>query len=115
MAIIVSKEDLAPGVFELVIDAPRIARRRKPGQFVIVRASDVGERIPLTIADADREAGTINLVIQAVGLSTKLMSTLKPGDELLDVAGPRGAQRRSRRWVQLWESAADLGSHRSTP
>src|SRR5450759_4045591 len=84
------KETLAPDVVRLWIDAPVVARKRRPGQFVIVRADDTGERIPLTIADADPSSGTIALVIQAVGKSTHKLTRLEPGDSLRDVAGPLG-------------------------
>jgi ferredoxin--NADP+ reductase len=72
------------------VSAPQIAKRRKAGQFVIVRIDERGERIPLTIADADPDQGTITLVVQAVGKSTTQMATLAPGDSLLDVVGPLG-------------------------
>ncbi len=72
------------------VETPRIARKAKPGQFVIVRVDESGERIPLTIADFDRDAGTITLIFQEVGKSTMQMGTLKPGDELITVAGPLG-------------------------
>ncbi len=82
---------LADSVNRYLVAAPKIAARRKAGQFVIVRIDEFGERIPLTIADADPAQGTITLVVQAVGKSTAQMATLKPGDRLLDVVGPLGA------------------------
>ncbi|MEB2287984.1 MAG: sulfide/dihydroorotate dehydrogenase-like FAD/NAD-binding protein [Anaerolineae bacterium] len=82
---------IAESVNRYVIAAPKIAQRRKAGQFVIVRVDEHGERIPLTIADADPARGTITLVVQAVGKSTAQMATLKPGDSLRDVVGPLGA------------------------
>ncbi len=85
-----AKETLAPDVVRLWIDAPVVARKRRPGQFVIVRADDTGERIPLTIADADPSSGTIALVIQAVGKSTHKLTRLEPGDRVRDVVGPLG-------------------------
>ncbi len=81
---------LAPEVKRFVIEAPRIARKRQAGQFVIVRVHDRGERIPLTIADGDAERGTITLIVQGVGKTTRLMNLLGPGDGLLDVVGPLG-------------------------
>ncbi len=87
---IVEKRQLAAEVFLMKIHAPLIARKRKAGQFIILRAVDRGERIPLTIADADTEAGTITIIFQVVGLTTSLLSRLEPGDELPDVAGPLG-------------------------
>lgn len=82
---------LTDSVNRYLVAAPKIAARRKAGQFVIVRIDEFGERIPLTIADADPAQGTITLVVQAVGKSTAQMATLKPGDRLLDVVGPLGA------------------------
>lgn len=87
---ILSKEHLAPDVVRFWVDAPHIARKRKPGQFVIVRATEEGERIPLTIADVDKKRGAISLVIQGVGKSTKVLNSLEEGDAIMDVAGPLG-------------------------
>jgi ferredoxin--NADP+ reductase len=84
------RERLAPDVVRLWIDAPRIARKRRPGQFVIIRLHDDGERIPLTIADVDHEAGAIALVVQGVGKTTRALNALAAGDSLLDVVGPLG-------------------------
>ena len=84
------KTQLSPNVTRLVIDAPRIAQIRQAGQFVIVRAAEGAERIPLTIADADPEAGTITLVIQAIGKSTEDLVALEVGDAIRDVVGPLG-------------------------
>lgn len=90
MHAIVERVQLSPNVTRLVVDAPRIAQVRRPGQFVIVRRGPGAERIPLTIADADPVAGTISLVIQAVGASTMDLVALGPGDAIGDVAGPLG-------------------------
>ena len=87
---IVEARPLARGIKLFVIKAPRIARKQKPGQFVIVRLDDCGERIPLTIADADAEAGTVTIVVQAIGKTTMLLSMLQAGDKLLDIVGPLG-------------------------
>jgi ferredoxin--NADP+ reductase len=87
---IVATEFLAPDVKRFVVEAPRIARKRQAGQFVIVRVYERGERIPLTIADGDPRRGTITLIVQGVGKTTKLMNLLGPGDGLLDVVGPLG-------------------------
>jgi ferredoxin--NADP+ reductase len=87
---ILAREQLSPNVWRLVVEAPRIARIRRPGQFVIVRRGPGAERIPLTIAGADAEAGTIDLVIQAVGKSTTDLVELAPGEAITDVAGPLG-------------------------
>ena len=87
---IVAKEHFSENVVKLVIEAPLIAKARRAGHFVIVRCGDMGERIPLTIADSDPKAGTITLVVQAVGDSTRKICALNPGDELTDVVGPLG-------------------------
>lgn len=87
---IVNKEHFSNAVVKLEVEAPLIARSRKAGHFVIVRCGEHGERIPLTIADANVERGTITLVVQAVGESTKKICTLGVGDCLTDVVGPLG-------------------------
>jgi ferredoxin/flavodoxin---NADP+ reductase len=75
---------------QFVIEAPRIARKQQPGQFVILRLHDAGERIPLTIKASDPEAGTITLVAQSIGKTTTLLNCLETGDHILDVVGPLG-------------------------
>jgi ferredoxin--NADP+ reductase len=87
---IVAKNRLSPNVTRLDVVAPRIAEIRQPGQFVIVHRGPGAERIPLTIADADRSVGTIALVIQAVGKSTRDLVALEPGEDIADIAGPLG-------------------------
>lgn len=81
---------LAPGIKRFHVRAPRIAAKQQAGQFVIVRVHAHGERIPLTIADADPRAGTITLVVQGIGKTTRLMNALEAGQYLLDVVGPLG-------------------------
>ena len=83
-------EKLADKIFLMDVEAPRVARHCQPGQFVIVRRDADSERIPLTICDYDREAGTITIVFQIVGAGTLEMSTLKAGDAFHDVVGPLG-------------------------
>jgi len=90
MHLIVDKAQLSPNVTRLVVQAPRIAEIRRPGQFVIVRRGPGAERIPLTIADVDRSAGTISLVIQAIGKSTHELTALNVGEAITDIAGPLG-------------------------
>jgi len=90
MHIIVGKAQLSPNVTRLDVQAPRLAEIRQPGQFVIVHRAEGAERIPLTIADADPTAGTIALVIQAVGKSTRELVELNPGDSISGIAGPLG-------------------------
>jgi ferredoxin--NADP+ reductase len=87
---VVGKSALSPNVTRLVVEAPRIAEIRQPGQFVIVRLGPGAERIPLTIAAADPEAGTISLIIQSIGKSTTDLVELEPGDAITDIAGPLG-------------------------
>lgn len=81
---------LAPGIKRFVIEAPRIAHKQKPGQFVILRINELGERIPITIESSDVVTGTINIVVQAVGKTTHLLHCLGAGDSLADVVGPLG-------------------------
>lgn len=87
---ILQADFLAPDVKRFVIAAPRVARKRKAGQFVILRIHDHGERIPLTIADGDPERGTITIIVQGIGKTTKLLNLLGPGDAVLDLVGPLG-------------------------
>jgi ferredoxin--NADP+ reductase len=87
---IIEKELLSENVVKLVVEAAQVSRKQRPGQFVIVRTDEKGERIPLTIADADPKKGTITLIIQKVGTSSHKISRLNPGDFLSDVSGPLG-------------------------
>jgi ferredoxin--NADP+ reductase len=87
---ILESEFLAPDIKRFVIEAPRVACKRRAGQFVIVRVYDHGERIPLTIADGNPERGTITLIVQGIGKTTKLLNSLNAGDGLLDLVGPLG-------------------------
>lgn len=87
---IVSKEEIAPNTFRYKINHPKIAAKRKAGQFVILRVHEGGERIPLTIVDSDPAAGTVTLIFQAVGHSTRELARLEVGDALMDLAGPLG-------------------------
>jgi ferredoxin/flavodoxin---NADP+ reductase len=87
---ILHKTLLAPKIYEMVVEAPRIAKKALPGHFVVVMADQQGERIPLTIADFDREAGTITLVLMVVGTSSLKLSQLEVGDALYALIGPLG-------------------------
>ena len=87
---ILHAEFLAPGIKRFVIEAPRIARKQKPGQFIILRVNETGERIPLTIEKSDPERGTINIVVQSIGKTTHLLNSLNTGDSILDLVGPLG-------------------------
>ena len=90
MSKILAKEQFSEKVFKLVVEAPLIARSRKAGHFVIIRLYEKGERIPLTIADSDKAKGTITLVVQAVGKTSRELCQMNVGDEILDVVGPLG-------------------------
>ncbi|MCD7954382.1 MAG: sulfide/dihydroorotate dehydrogenase-like FAD/NAD-binding protein [Lachnospiraceae bacterium] len=81
---------LASNIYEMVVDAPRVARRCLPGQFIIAKADETGERIPLTICDFDREAGTITIVFMPIGVSTEKFAELQAGDFFHDFVGPLG-------------------------
>ncbi len=87
---IISKEQFSEKVFRFEVEAPLIARSRRAGHFVIVRVGETGERMPLTIAAADKEQGTISLVVQNVGLSSQKLCALEPGEYITDVVGPLG-------------------------
>jgi len=87
---IVRKRVLGPDSKMFVVEAPYVARNAKPGQFIILRVNEKGERIPLTIAGSDREKGLVTIIFQEVGKTTKLLGTLEEGDEILDFVGPLG-------------------------
>ncbi len=87
---IIRKEELNPSVSLMEVEAPYIARKAEPGQFIILRVDEQGERIPFTIADYDREGGTVTIIFQIVGQSTKRLNQLQAGDALLDFVGPLG-------------------------
>lgn len=87
---IVTKRALNPTVTLMEVEAPHIARKAKAGQFIIFRVDEQGERVPLTIADYDRERGTVTIIFQMVGASTRLLNALEEGDSILDFVGPLG-------------------------
>ena len=90
---ILKAETLAAKIHLMVVHAPRVASHCQPGQFIIVKMDEKGERIPLTICDYDREEGTVTIVFQEVGASTIRMSDLKAGDSFRDFVGPLGCPR----------------------
>ena len=98
---VLSNDILAPQVHRMVVRAPRVAAARRPGQFVIVRLQEGAERIPLTIADADAQAGTITLVIQALGHSTQAIVATPVGGAIRDVAGPLGKPTEIHTWGKV--------------
>lgn len=87
---ILSKKEICPHQYEITIDAPYVVRNAKAGQFIIFRADENGERVPLTIADVNKEKGELTLVFMAVGYSTKELAALEVGDEIADIVGPLG-------------------------
>ncbi|MEW6230688.1 MAG: sulfide/dihydroorotate dehydrogenase-like FAD/NAD-binding protein [Chloroflexota bacterium] len=87
---IVAREDLAPGLEQFVIAAPAVARKARAGQFVVIRVDEYGERVPLTIADWDETQGTVTIVSQEVGVTTRKLGRLGAGDSVLDFIGPLG-------------------------
>ena len=87
---ILKAKELTNNIYLMDVEAPRVAKSCKPGQFIIAKMDEVGERIPLTICDYDKEAGTITIVFQTVGASTEKMATLKEGDYFRDFTGPLG-------------------------
>lgn len=87
---ILEANELTTNIIQMVVEAPRVAHSCLPGQFLIVRVDPDGERIPLTICDYDREKGTVEIVVQAVGAESYKLSTLKAGDSFTDVVGPLG-------------------------
>ncbi len=89
---IIKKETLAPNIYLMDINAPRVAKSCYPGQFVIVKMDEKGERIPLTICDYDREAGTVTIVFQALGSSTRRMAEYEAGESFRDFTGPLGCK-----------------------
>ena len=87
---IISASFIAPNIKRFTIEAPKIAQKRKAGQFVIIRTNDHGERIPLTIADSDSVKGTIDIIVQGIGKTTKELNSLQNGDYISDIVGPLG-------------------------
>jgi ferredoxin--NADP+ reductase len=87
---IVEARTVGLNIKQFVIEAPRIARKQRPGQFLILRLHEKGERIPLTIKSSDPAAGTVTIVVQAIGKTTSLLNCLEAGDSILDIVGPLG-------------------------
>ena len=104
---IIKAEKLADKIYMMEVKAPRVARSCQPGQFLIVRMDAAGERIPLTVCDYDRDAGTVTIVFQTVGATTEKMSRLKAGESFMDVTGPLG---RESEWIN--EPIEDLKKKR---
>lgn len=110
MVKILKKDQLASTIFRLRLDAPQIAKKRKAGQFVIIRISPDGERIPLTIANADAEAGWIEIIVQAVGESTNKLMTFNENDYINDLAGPLGSPAEIKKYGKVLCVGGGLGA-----
>jgi ferredoxin--NADP+ reductase len=110
MNTICQKKLLAPKVYEFELSAPRIARKAEPGQFVVVMADESGERVPLTIADFDRNRGTITLVLMVVGTSSLKLSRLEPGQNLHSLIGPLGEASELHRYDTVVMVAGGVGT-----
>ena len=87
---VVKKNVLNPQIFLMEVEAPLVAKKAEPGQFIILRIDEYGERVPFTIADFDREKGTVTIIVQIVGKTTKDLAQVEEGEEILDFAGPLG-------------------------
>lgn len=87
---IVTKKVLNPQIFLMEVEAPLVAKKAEPGQFIILRIDEYGERVPFTVADFDREKGTVTIIVQIVGKTTRDLAAMEAGEELLDFAGPLG-------------------------
>jgi len=90
MTKILSNQEIAPEIFELIVEAPSLAKKARAGHFVLAMAENNGERIPLTVADYDAQAGTVSLVVMAVGVSTRKIVKIKAGEDLFAIVGPLG-------------------------
>lgn len=113
--VIASTERLSPDTTRFTVVAPRVADHCRAGQFVIVRVDDRGERIPLTICDHDATAGTITIVVQAIGATTHHMSRLRGGDHLADVLGPLGRPTELRRYGRVLVVGGGVGTAIALP
>jgi len=110
MSRILTKTEVAPKIFEYTVEAPRIAKKAQPGHFVVVMANEQSERIPLTIADFDRQGGTITLVLMVVGTSTAQLASLAPGQSLYALIGPLGRPSEIERYDTVVMVAGGVGA-----
>ena len=115
MARILSAEEMAPQTIRMRIEAPRIAARRKAGQFVIVRASEHSERVPLTIVDSDAAEGSVTIIFQMVGHSTMELGEMKPGQEVADIVGPLGRPTEVERYGTVVSIGGGIGAAVALP
>ncbi|HVN93925.1 MAG TPA: sulfide/dihydroorotate dehydrogenase-like FAD/NAD-binding protein [Terracidiphilus sp.] len=112
---IVEARNAGLNIRQFTIEAPRIARKQRPGQFVILRLHDRGERIPLTIKSADPAAGTITIAVQAVGKTTALLNSFESGDAILDLVGPLGRPSEIRNYGTALVLAGSVGTAMALP
>jgi ferredoxin/flavodoxin---NADP+ reductase len=112
---ILHAEFIAPGIKRFVIQARRVARKQKPGQFVILRVYEEGERIPITIEKSDPARGTINIVVQSVGKTTHLLNSLETGDSIRDVVGPLGKPSEMERFGTVVVMGGGVGTAMAYP
>ena len=112
---IIEARPVGLNIKQFVIQAPRIARKQRPGQFVILRLHEKGERIPLTIKAADPAAGTVTIVVQGVGKTTKLLNCLEAGDSVLDIVGPLGKPSEIERFGTVLILAGSVGTAMALP
>jgi len=112
---IVEARTVGLNIKQFVIEAPRIARKQKPGQFLILRLHEKGERIPLTIKSSDPAAGTVTIVVQAVGKTTSLLNCLETGDSILDIVGPLGHPSEIKNYGTVVILAGSVGTAMALP
>jgi ferredoxin--NADP+ reductase len=112
---IVDARGVGLNIKQFVIEAPRIARKHKPGQFIILRLHEKGERIPLTIKSSDPAAGTVTIVVQAIGKTTSLLNCLETGDSILDIVGPLGKPSEIENYGTVVVLAGSVGTAMALP
>lgn len=112
---IVAKKELAPNIKLIEVNSPEIAEKAHPGQFVILRVDEKGERFPLTLVDWDKQKGTIVLIFLEVGVSTKKLGTLQVGDRILDIVGPLGVPSEIKQYGQVCVIGGGVGTASAYP
>ena len=112
---IIDARGVGLNIKQFVIEAPRIARKHKPGQFIILRLHEKGERIPLTIKSSDPAAGTVTIVVQAIGKTTSLLNCLETGDSILDIVGPLGKPSEIENYGTVVVLAGSVGTAMALP
>ena len=112
---IVRKRTLTPNVKLFEVEAPAVARKAKPGQFIVLRIDEKGERIPITIVDPDTQDGTLTLIVQEVGKTTKKLGTMKEGDKIANIVGPLGKPSEIRKYGQVVVIGGGVGIAEAYP